>query len=137
MTILATLRCRRFRTIRSIVSELIVAVAVAGHFAFLGYLVAGGFLALRWPRSIGLHVAAVGWGMGSVLMSWPCPLTWLERWARAEAGMSPLPPEGFIEHYVTGEWYPATAVGAVQVLVFVIVVVSWALVVFAHRRQLV
>jgi hypothetical protein len=124
-----------------IVSVVILIVVVAGHFAFLAYLVAGGFLALRWPRSAGLHVAAVGWAMGSVLLSWPCPLTWLERWARAGAGMAPLPPEGFIAHFVTGVLYPAQAEAAVQVLVFVAVAVSWGLLVGARsatrRRRLV
>jgi hypothetical protein len=119
-------------TIRGIVSEIVVFVTVAGHFAFLAYLVAGGFVALRFPRSIGLHIAAVGWGIGSVVLHWPCPLTELERWARSRAGMAPLPLEGFNEHYLTGVLYPASAVGAVQVLVFTLVMLSWVLV--AARR---
>ena len=112
-----------------------VALTVAGHFAFLGYLVVGGFGVLRWPRTFGLHVAAVLWGAGSVLLRWPCPLTGVERWARARAGMSELPPEGFISHYLTGVLYPANAVGAVQLLVFLAIAVSWVLLATRARER--
>jgi hypothetical protein len=93
-------------------------------------------VALRWRRTFGLHVAAVLWGAGSVVMGWPCPLTGLERWGRAHAGMSELPPEGFIEHYVTGLLYPEEAVGAVQVAVFLAVALSWGLVAARTRERI-
>ena len=95
------------------------------HFAFIAYLVTGGFVALKWRRTLPLHVAAVVWGLGSTVWDWPCPLTSLERWARAHAGMAPLPPDGFIAHYLTGVLYPAEAVGTVPLAVAAIVVVSW------------
>jgi uncharacterized protein DUF2784 len=104
---------------------IVVALTVTAHFAFLGYLVVGGFLAWRWPTTIGLHIAAVGWGAASLAVGLPCPLTDLERFARAGAGMAPLPPEGFIEHYLTGEWYPADCAAVVQALVFAAVLGSW------------
>ncbi|MBV9090297.1 MAG: DUF2784 domain-containing protein [Mycobacteriaceae bacterium] len=104
---------------------MVVAAVVVAHFAFLGYVAGGGFLALRWPRTIGLHVAAVLWGIGSVALHFPCPLTWLERWARAHAGMGKLPSGGFIDHYVTGVLYPAGAIGAVQAVAFGAVAISW------------
>ena len=105
---------------------IVVAVVAAVHFAFIGYIVIGGFLALRWQRTIWLHVPAVVWGVGFIALNVRCPLTELERWARDRAGMSPLPPKGFIAHYITGVWYPAGAAGIVQVLVFSTVCVSWA-----------
>jgi hypothetical protein len=88
-----------------------VAILVAVHFAYIGYLLIGGFLALRWPATIFAHVPVVVWGFGSTAMHLPCPLTSAERWARAHAGLGPLPPPGFIDHYITGVWYPADAVG--------------------------
>ncbi len=103
----------------------VVALTVVTHFLFIGYLVAGGCLALRWRRTIGLHVAAVVWGIGSAAGHIGCPLTGLERWARARAGMPPLPSEGFIAHYLTGVLYPAGWAIAVQVSVFAVVVISW------------
>lgn len=111
----------------------LVWVVVIAHFAFLAYLPSGGFLALRWRRTIGLHVAVVLWGIGSVVLHFWCPLTTLERWARARAGMAPLSPDGFIDHYVTGVLYPASADGYVRAAAFLAVLVSW--IVYAARRR--
>ena len=113
---------------------IVVAVVVAAHFAFIGYLVVGGFVALRWPRTIFLHMLAVVWGVGSLSMHLPCPLTDLERWARARAGMAPLQSDGFIAHYITGVLYPADAVGVVESVVFAVVIVSWGLFAYAVVR---
>ena len=110
-----------------------VALTVAAHFAFIAYLVAGGFLALRWPRSIWLHVPVVAWGVGIVTLKYDCPLTWLEQQVRERAGMAPLP-EGFIDHYLTGVLYPARYVVLVEVVVFLIVVASWTAYLAARRR---
>src|SRR5258708_28052922 len=102
----------------------LVALTVAAHLACVGYLVIGGFLAWRWPRTIALHVPVVLWGFGSIAFGFPCPLTDLERWARAGARIHPLPPEGFIAHYITGVLYPAGFAVEVQVLVFTAVLAS-------------
>lgn len=110
---------------------IVVAVVVVAHFAFIGYLVVGGFVALRWPRTIFLHIVAVVWGVGSLSLHLQCPLTDLERWARARAGIAPLPSDGFIAHYITGVLYPADAVGVVEAVVFTVVIVSWALLAYA------
>jgi hypothetical protein len=107
--------------------HLVVALALVAHFAFLCYLIVGGFAALRWRRTIGLHVPAVLWGIAITTAHLDCPLTWLERWSRAKAGMSPLPPDGFIAHYIIGVLYPASWAGLVPVAVFALVALSWAL----------
>ncbi|MFC9786590.1 DUF2784 domain-containing protein [Rhodococcus sp. NPDC127528] len=100
-------------------------LAVTVHFAFIGYVVVGGFLAWRWRRTIAAHVFAVVWGFGSVLVGYDCPLTNLENWARGMAGRPPLPSSGFIAHYITGVLYPVDAVNLVRLLVAVLVLGSW------------
>lgn len=114
--------------------EMVVALAVAVHFAFIAYLVVGGFVAVRWPRTIWLHVPAVLWGVAITTAHLDCPLTGVERWGRAKAGMPALPPQGFIAHYITGVLYPASWAGAVQIAVFAVVVASWALYGWRARR---
>ncbi|MBV9721684.1 MAG: DUF2784 domain-containing protein [Mycobacterium sp.] len=105
----------------------LVALTVVVHVAFLCYLVVGGFLALRWRRTIWLHIVAALWGIAITTQHLDCPLTWLERWSRARAGMAPLPPAGFIAHYLTGVLYPAGWAAALQVVVFGLVTASWVL----------
>ncbi|WP_068157256.1 DUF2784 domain-containing protein [Rhodococcus phenolicus] len=95
------------------------------HLIFLLYVMFGGFVAWRWPRTIALHVCAVAWGLASVLVGFDCPLTHAENWARHRAGEAGLPPAGFIDHYLTGVVYPESALGPVRVLVAVCVLVSW------------
>jgi hypothetical protein len=110
-----------------------VALTAAAHFAFITYLVVGGFLALRWPRTIWLHVPVVAWGVCIVTLKYDCPLTWLEQRTRERAGMDPLP-GGFIDHYLTGVLYPGRYVVLVEVVVFLIVVTSWTAYLAARRR---
>jgi hypothetical protein len=107
-------------------------VAVVGlHLAYLGYLVAGGYLAWRWPRSSPLHLVATGWGAFIVVTAAPCPLTWLENALRRRGGQPRLA-AGFIDTYVTGVLYPAQHEGAVRVAVALVVAVSWTM--LALRR---
>lgn len=112
----------------------LVVAAVLAHFAFIAYLVGGGFVALRWRWTIACHAIAVGWAVLIVTHCVDCPLTWLERWGRAHAGMAPLPPAGFVAHYITGVLYPSTWADPAEAVVFVTVVVSWVAVGWRMRR---
>ncbi len=105
--------------------RLLADTAAALHFLFVAYVVAGGYLAWHFRRTIWLHVLAVVWGFGTVLFAVDCPLTTLENWARHRAGEAGLPPSGFIDHYITGVLYPRSYVELVRVLVVIVVVVSW------------
>jgi len=100
-------------------------LVVAAHLVFLIYLPIGGFLALRWRRSMWVHVPVVLWAIGSAALHFECPLTWLERWGREHAGMAPLGSAGFIDHYLTGVLYPSGDAGYVQAAVFTLVLASW------------
>ena len=114
---------------------LALVLAVTAHIAFLVYLPLGGFLALRWRRTIWLHVAVVAWALGSVVVGYGCPLTDAERWARSRAGLPPLGPAGFIDHYLAGALFPAEGAGVVQAVVFAAVAVSWIAYAGSARRE--
>jgi hypothetical protein len=112
-----------------------VALTVGAHFGYLLYLPSGGFLALRWPRSIVLHIPTVAWGVGVVACGLPCPLTRLEEWARAGAELNPLPAAGFTERYVAGVFYPSQATRIAQALAFAAAGVSWIVLAAQHRQS--
>lgn len=116
--------------------RLLADVTAGVHFAFVAYVVVGGFVSWRWPRTIWLHLAAFAWGFSTVLVGFKCPLTDLENWARRKGGEAELPSTGFIDHYITGVIYPENAVGLVQGFVAVCVVLSWiGLFVLTRRRR--
>ncbi|RDH76385.1 DUF2784 domain-containing protein [Mycolicibacterium moriokaense] len=103
----------------------VVVALAAAHFAYIAYLTAGGFLAWRWPKTIGLHALAVAWAVAIVLNYVECPLTFLERGARAAAGMAPLPHDGFIAYYITGVFYPHGWGIEVRIALICVVTLSW------------
>jgi len=105
--------------------QLLTTVIVVTHFAFVAYLVLGGFLAWRWRWTIVAHALAATWGLLVITLSLNCPLTAAENWSRQRAGAGPLP-GGFIDRYLTGVVYPARYLHQVQLLVAVLVLVSWA-----------
>ena len=114
---------------------MLVAVVVAVHFAFLAWVIAGGFAAL-WRRwLIWVHLAVIGWAVA--ILTVPgllCPLTVAENWARRRAGLSSYT-GGFIDRYVQGHLYPTAGTPIVQAAIAVAVVLSWALLYRrTHRR---
>ncbi|WP_310785162.1 DUF2784 domain-containing protein [Mycobacterium sp. Z3061] len=112
----------------------LVVATVAAHFAYLAYLPSGGFLALRWRRTFWLHVPTVCWGAAVVALDLRCPLTSLEDWARARAGMGALPQNGFIGRYVDGGVLPANRTGTAQALAFTAAALSWIALLIQSRR---
>jgi Protein of Unknown function (DUF2784) len=110
-------------------------ITMVVHFAFLAYVVAGGFLAWRWPRAVWPHLVCAGWGMSTLLFHQDCPLSLVENWARRQAGVPGLKQRGFIDTYLTGVVYPARDLALVQALVGVTIAVSWAGVLLRRRRR--
>ena len=53
-------------------------LVLLAHAAFVVFAVLGGWLALRWPRLVWLHLPALAWGAAVELFGWTCPLTALE-----------------------------------------------------------
>jgi hypothetical protein len=102
-----------------------LAGVVAVHAAFLAYVVLGGFVAWRWPRSLAGHLAVLAWGLAGLLVPVACPLTGLENELRRLAGRPPLR-NGFIDQYVEGVLYPQRLTPLVRGLVTAAVLASWA-----------
>ena len=111
-----------------------VVATVGVHFAYLIYVPSGGFLALRWPRAMVLHVPTVAWAAAVIGLQRPCPLTSLESWARRRAHMDPLPTTGFVDRYLAGVLIPSGRTGAAQALAFAAAAVSWGLFGTRHIR---
>lgn len=99
-------------------------VTVAVHYVVMAYIVFGGFLVWRWRWTLPVHLLAIAWAVISLIFPVDCPLTWLENYFRQMAGQPPLR-GGFIDTYITGVLYPSNAVLLVQIIVGVIVVISW------------
>jgi hypothetical protein len=47
-------------------------VVVVAHAGFVVFVVLGGFLALRWRRTLWLHLPAALWGMLIEVAGWTC-----------------------------------------------------------------
>ena len=118
------------------VYRLIAELTMLLHFAFLAYLVLGGFLAWWRPRLIVPHAAVVAWGALIVTVGVECPLSLVEHWARVRAGQAGLDAAGFIETYLTGVVYPADHLGLVRALAAAVVGLAWlGLVVLLLRHR--
>jgi hypothetical protein len=102
----------------------LVTVILVVHFAYLAFVVFGGFLSWRWPRLFWPHLAAAGWGLAVVALSLRCPLTTAENWARVRAGLAPEA-RGFIDRYIEGVLYPARFTVLLQTLAGLLVIGSW------------
>lgn len=104
--------------------------AMATHFAFIVYGIFGGFLAWRWRRAIWPHSVAVGWGLATLLITLPCPLTDVEDWARRQAGQTGLP-HGFVNQYLKGVIYPEAYSIVLESAAAAIIAATW----YGARRR--
>ncbi|MEE9142190.1 MAG: DUF2784 domain-containing protein [Gammaproteobacteria bacterium] len=88
-------------------------LVVVTHLAFVVFVVAGGLLALKWPKVVWLHIPALIWGMVIEFTGWICPLTPLENAFRHLGGLAGYE-GGFIEHYLKPLLYPAGLTPTIQ-----------------------
>jgi len=85
------------------------------HLGFVLFVVVGGFLVLRWPRTAWVQLPAAVWGVLVEWSGWVCPLTPLENWLRAQGGAAGYA-GGFVERYLLPALYPASLTRGVQIL---------------------
>jgi hypothetical protein len=92
------------------------------HALFIVWVVFGAFVTRSRPILRWLHIASLVWGIFTELLPWPCPLTVLENWLEAKAGVQ-LYQGGFLLHYLDMLVYPdisATVLTIAGVLVCVL-----------------
>jgi hypothetical protein len=103
-----------------------LAKGVAGlHFGYLAYLIGGGFLAWRWPKTFTVHALSAGWALLIIGRHVRCPCTSVQNALRVRAGQPPLP-GGFIDTYVRGRFFPDGGEHTARAIVGLLVLGSWA-----------
>ena len=75
------------------------------HALFILWVVLGSLLTRSRPILRWLHVGSLVWGILTELLPWPCPLTVVENWLEAKAGVQPYQ-GGFLLHYLGKLVYP-------------------------------
>jgi hypothetical protein len=110
-------------------------IVVIAHFAFIVWVVTGGFVAIKWWWVSIIHLPAMVWAFLLELYGWICPLTPLENELRAARGMD-VYDTGFIENYLIPVIYPAGLTREIQVMLaaglIAVNLVAYALVVRRH-----
>lgn len=92
------------------------------HFAFIVFVVLGGFLVLKWGKVALLHIPCALWGAFIEFSGWVCPLTPLEHFLREAAGEAAYS-GGFIDHYIMPIVYPTGLTQGIQIVLGVIVLI--------------
>jgi Protein of Unknown function (DUF2784) len=75
------------------------------HALFILWVVFGALVTRLRPFLRWLHIGSLVWGILTELLPWPCPLTVLENWLEAKAGVQPYQ-GGFLLHYLDKVVYP-------------------------------
>ena len=115
------------------IGQLAAALVAIVHMAYMGYMVFGGFLALRrfawlWP-----HIVSTLYSIYVTTTSFTCPLTALEKRLLESGGATPY--EGsFTAYYLRDSLYPGQFETAVWLSAMGIAVLSYAVVLTRRRR---
>lgn len=96
------------------------------HTLFIVWVVFGAFVTRSRPILRWLHIASLVWGILTEVMPWPCPLTVLENWLEAKAGVEPYQ-GGFLLHYLDKLVYPDISANVLTVGGVLVCVLNLAL----------
>lgn len=95
---------------------------VVFHFAFVGFVLFGGLLVLRWRRLAWAHLPCVAWGIYIELSHGLCPLTPLENDLRLRGDPDGTYAGGFVDHYIMPVLYPSGLTPRLQVAIAGVIV---------------
>ena len=109
------------------------------HLGFIGFVVLGGFMLLKWRWLIFAHLPAVIWAVLLEFYGWICPLTPLEQALRQMGGQQGYT-GGFIQHYLLPVIYPPALEEGIQlilgVLLILINIIIYLWVILRHYRKI-
>jgi hypothetical protein len=101
--------------------HLLADVVLFVHIAFVGFVLLGGLLALKWRPVAWVHLPAAAWGAIVEFSGWICPLTPLENRLRERAGEAGYRGD-FLANYLLPILYPDTLTREAQTILGLLVV---------------
>jgi hypothetical protein len=108
---------------------------VVVHLLFVAFVMAGGFLLMRWPKLAWLHLPAAAWGAYIEFTGGICPLTPLENHWRVVSGEGAYG-GGFVERFLLPILYPEHLTLPIQqVLGWSVVAINLAAYALAYRSS--
>lgn len=120
------------------VATILADALVLLHLLFVVFVMTGGFLLVRRPRLLWLHLPAAAWGAFIEFSGGICPLTPLENDLRVLGGGSAYSGD-FVERYLLPLLYPAQLTPALQQVLGALVVgvnlLAYALAYRAWQRR--
>jgi hypothetical protein len=101
--------------------RLLADLVVVVHFAFVLFVILGGFLVARRRRMMPCHLAAAIWAALIEFSGWICPLTPLENRLRAKSGSDGYDSD-FVAHYILPILYPEELTRETQIALGTVVI---------------
>ncbi len=98
-------------------------LVVLVHFAFVVFVIFGGFFVARRRRVMPFHLAAVVWATLIEFSGWICPLTPLENRLRAKSGRGGYQSD-FVAHYILPILYPEGLTRETQITLGTLVILT-------------
>src|SRR5687768_7020895 len=116
-------------------------LVLVAHFAFVLFVIFGGFLVWRWPRVAWIHLPVAVYGAVIEFLGFICPLTPLEVSLRRR-GREPRSEGVFIELYIAAAIFPSSRTRHVQIILgvgvlalIILVYAIWCVVHSALRKR--
>ena len=106
------------QTFYRLLADLVVLV----HFAFVVFVIFGGFFVARRRRVMPFHLAAAVWAALIEFGGWICPLTPLENRLREKSGSGGYQSD-FVAHYILPILYPEGLTRETQIALGALVIV--------------
>lgn len=110
----------------------LAALILALHLVWILWVLTGVLFTRGRPWLTAFHLASLVWGIVVEIGPWPCPLTMLENWIEARAGMHTYS-GSFIVHYLDAIVYPNLPVALI--IWFGVAVCAANLLVYAWRLE--